>query len=100
MIGTSGAVAVRAVDDLERPVVLAALAGDEDHVDVAGSGATRTVSSTPSVTPTSSKRRVVGQGPLDVEDVEAFDGDECADGAFHALRYFCAVDLRGAGPAS
>ena len=45
----------------------------------------RTVSSTPSVTPTSSNAGVVGQGPLDVEDVQPLDGYECADGAFHRV---------------
>ncbi len=73
---------MRVVDDLERPVVLAALAGDEDHVDLAAleraDGLVDAVGDADEL-----ERRVVGQGPLDVEDVEAFDGDECADGAFH-----------------
>ena len=82
MIGSSGEQPVDAVDDLERPVVLAALAGDENDVglpvlerperlvDALGHRHER-------------ERRVVRQRPLDVEGVEPFDGDDCADGAFH-----------------
>ena len=73
---------MRAVDDLERPVVLAALAGDEEDVDVTAleraDGLVDAVGDADEL-----EARVVGQGPLDVEGVEAFDGDECADGAFH-----------------
>ena len=37
------------------------------------------VSSTPSVSPIELEVGIVGQGPLDVEGVQAFDGDECAE---------------------
>ncbi len=66
MIGTAGAVAVRAVDDLERPVVLAALAGDDEDV-----GVTRLQRADGLVDavghPEQLEARVVGQGALDVE---------------------------------
>ena len=88
-----GGGAVGAVDDLERPVVLAALAGDEEDVDLAAlQRADRLVDAVRH--PDELEVRVVGQGPLDVEGVEAFDGDECADGAFHRLPTCLSVDLR------
>ena len=82
MIGSVGRCPVRAVDDLERPVVLASLAGDEDDVDVTSLERTDRLVD-PVGEPDELEVRVVGQGPLDVEGVEAFDCDECADGAFH-----------------
>ena len=88
MIGSVGSRAVRAVDDLERPVVLAALAGDEEHVDVLllerADGLVDAVGH-----PDELEARIVGQGSLDVEDVETFDCDECADGAVHRSAYRC-----------
>ena len=70
------------VDDLQRAVVLAALAGDEDHVDLAAlEGADGVVDAVGDADEL--ERGVVGQGSLDVEDVQALDGYECADGAFH-----------------
>ena len=98
MIGSVGRGAVRAVDDLERPVVLAALAGDEEDVDLAGlQRADRLVDAVGH--PDELEARVVGQGPLDVEGVEPLDGDECADRASPSVAYFAvaALDLlRGA----
>ena len=67
-----------AVDDLERPVVLAALAGDEDDVDLTAlKGPNGLVDAVRE--PYELKVGVVGQGPLDVEGVQAFDGYECAE---------------------
>ena len=43
----------------------------------------RTVSSTPSVIATQREARVVRKRALDVEGVEALDGDDCADLSFH-----------------
>ena len=75
---------MRAVDDLERPVVLAALARDEEDVDLAGlqraDGVVDAVGDADEL-----EVRVVGQGSLDVEGVQAFDGDECADGTIHVV---------------
>src|SRR6185369_13150054 len=82
-----GSGAVDAVDDLERPVVLTALAGDEDDVDLTAlEGPNGFVDAVRQ--PDQLKVGVVRQGPLDVEGVQAFDGNECADGAFHGS-YFC-----------
>ena len=67
-----------AVDDLERPVVFAALAGDEDDVDFAGlQRADRLVDAVRKADEL--EVGVVGQGPLHVEGVQSLDGDECAD---------------------
>ena len=78
MIGSSGDDAMGAVDDLERPVVLAALAGDEEDVDVPrlqrADGLVDAVGH-----PDELEARVVGQGALHVEGVEPLDGDERAD---------------------
>ena len=73
---------MRVVDDLERPILLAALTGDEQHVDVARlERANRLVDAVRH--PEQLEARVVGHRPLDVERVESFDGDECADRALH-----------------
>ena len=80
---------MHAVDDVQRPVVLTALAR-QDHevglvlghrpdglVDALGHREER-------------EARVVRQRPLDVERVEAFDCDECADWSFHGgYRFVC-----------
>ena len=80
--------AVGAVDDLDRAVLLAALAGDEDDVDVSVlQRANRLVDALGHADEL--EARVVGQGPLDVEDVEPFDCDECADRALHGSTYRC-----------
>ena len=69
---------MRAVDDLERPVVLAPLARDEEDVDLAGlQHADRVVDAVGH--PDELEVRVVGHGSLHVEGIEPFDGDECAD---------------------
>ena len=79
---------VRVVDDLERPVVLAALAGHEDYVDLAAleraHGVVDAVGHADEL-----EGGIVGQGPLDVEDVEPLDCDQCADAAFHGPTYCC-----------
>ena len=82
--------AMRVVDDLERPIVLAALAGDEQDVHVTRlERPNRLVDAVGH--PEQLEARVVGHRPLDVERVEPFDGDECADRALHdaasSLRY-------------
>ena len=79
-----------AVDDLERPVVLAPLAGDEEDVDLAAlqrpDGVVDAVGD-----PDELEVRVVGQGPLHVEGVQPFDGDECADESVAMVRYFACL---------
>ena len=79
---------MRAVDDLERPVVLTALARDEQHVDVTAlersDGVVDTVGH-----PDELEVRVVGHGSLHVEGIQSFDGDECADGLLHRVAYLC-----------
>ena len=84
MIGTEGAVAMRAVDDLQRAVVLACPAhATSEHVDVTRlEGAHGLVDAVRH--PEQLEARVVGHRPLDVEGVESFDGDECSDRALHA----------------
>ena len=84
MIGTSGDGVVRAVDDLERPVVLAPLTGDDKKIG-------RVLHQRPDGLVHALRHRderearVVRQRPLDVEGVEAFDGDQCADRMVHRL---------------
>ena len=74
--------AMRAVDDLQRPVVLAALAGDDDDVRVVRlERPDRLVDALGH--PEELEARVVGQAALHVEGVEPFDGDDCADRVFH-----------------
>ena len=97
MIGTAGRHAMRAVDDLQRAVVLGAGARDEEHVDVARlEGAHGLVDAVGH--PEQLEARVVGHRPLDVEGIESLDGDECSDGALHRRSpYRLPVDLpRGA----
>ena len=69
---------MRSVDDLERPIVLTPLAGDEEDVDLAAlqrpNGVVDAVGDADEL-----EMRVVGQGSLHVEGVQPFDGDECAD---------------------
>ena len=69
---------MRVVDDLERPILLAALAGHQQDVDVARlERAHRLVDAVGH--PEQLEARVVGQRPLDVERIESLDGDECPD---------------------
>ena len=69
---------MRAVDDLERPVVLAALAGDDEDVRLLRlEGTDRLVDAVGH--PQELEARVVGHGSLDVERVQSLDGDDCAD---------------------
>ena len=87
MMGTSGADAMGSVDDLQRAVVLAALTGDEDDVDrLAPERLHRLVDAVRHADEL--EERVVGQGPLHVEGVEAFDGHERSDEGFgHGATY-------------
>jgi hypothetical protein len=74
--------AMRAVDDLQRAVVLAALAGDDEHVRALRLERTdRLVEAVRH--PEQLEARVVGQGPLDVEGVEPLDCDDCANCVIH-----------------
>jgi hypothetical protein len=74
--------AVRAVDDLDRAVVLPPLTCDEEHVHV---GALKRSDCLVDAVgqPDELERRIVGQGPLHVERVKPLDCDDCADRAFH-----------------
>ena len=88
MIGRSGDRPVRAVDDLERAVVLTALARDEQHVDLTAlERADRVVDAVGDSDEL--EARVVGQGSLHVEGVQPFDGDECADERLHGVTASC-----------
>ena len=64
-----------------------------EHVDVDDSEAFRTVSSTTVGHPDELEVRVVGHGSLDVEGVQAFDGDECADWASPWCSYLLSCDV-------
>ena len=73
-----GRLPVGSVDDLQRAVVLAALTGDEEYVDVsAPQGLDQLVDAVGD--PDQLEARVVGHGPLHVEGVEPLDGNERAD---------------------
>ena len=73
---------MRAVDDLQRPVVLAALAGDDDDVRALRlERPDRLVDALGH--PQELEARVVGQAALHVEGIEPFDGDDCADRGIH-----------------
>ena len=66
------------VDDLERPVVLAALAGHEEDVDGPRLQRPHRVVDTVG-DPDQLEARVVRHRTLDVEGVETLDGDQRAD---------------------
>ena len=88
----AGICPVCAVDDLERTVVLGALARDQQHVDVTALERSDRVVDTVGH-PDELEVRVVGHGSLHVEGVQAFDGDECADGLLHGVSYFLSCDV-------
>jgi hypothetical protein len=78
--------AVRAVDDVQRAIVLAPLAGDDDEVRLVleqrSDGFLDALGQRDEA-----EARVVRERSLDVERVEAFDCYECADRAIHGSPY-------------